>query len=156
MTILDSESMTVCFVISSSICYWLFKCGVLRVMCRVCVCEGNRVTSQRSVQPVRNHLNRSLCTANIYEQHYCVCHWTLFPFRAWTDGKTKLKTEARDYGKGHYISDACLWCSANHNVLGQLANQSKLCLLEGEVLYKTKLLREAIEDLQKNNVFIEH
>ncbi len=24
-----------------------------------------------------------------------------------------LKAKARDYGKGHYISDSCLWCSAN-------------------------------------------
>ncbi len=42
-----------------------------------------------------------------------------------------LKAEARDYGKGRYISDSCLWCSANHNALGQLANQSRLHLLEG-------------------------
>ncbi len=118
-----------------------FKCGVLcvtrracvcvcvRVCVCVCVCEGNRVTSQRRVQPVRNHLNRSLC-ANTYEHHHYVCHATLFPFWAWTD-KTKLKAEARDYGKGRYISDTCLWCSANHNVLCQLANQSRLCLSEG-------------------------
>ncbi len=32
-----SESATVCFVISLSICYWLFKCGVLHVVF-VCVC----------------------------------------------------------------------------------------------------------------------
>ncbi len=37
-----------------------------------------------------------------------------------------LKDEARDYGKGRYISDECLWCSANHNALCQLANQSRL------------------------------
>ncbi len=42
-----------------------------------------------------------------------------------------LKAEACDYGKGRYISDVCLWCSANHNALGQLANQSRLCLSEG-------------------------
>ncbi len=132
-----SESATVCFVISSSICYWLFKCGVLHVTCFVCVCvcvcEGKRVTSQRSVQPVRNRLNRGLCSANTYEHHHCVCHVTLFPFRAWTD-KTNLKAEAHHYGKGRYISDACLWCSANHNALGQLANQSRLRLSEGGVL----------------------
>ncbi len=28
-----------------------------------------------------------------------------------------LKAKARDYGKGRYISDSCLWCSANHNAL---------------------------------------
>ncbi len=134
-----SESVTVCCVISSSICYWLFKCGVLcltrsvGVWVCVCVCEGNRVTSQRSVQPFRIRLNRSLC-ADTYEHHHCVCHATLFPSRAWTDGKTNLKAEACDYGKGRYISDACLWCSANHNALGQLANQSRLHLLEGGAL----------------------
>ncbi len=45
-----------------------------------------------------------------------------------------LKGEARDYGKGRYISDMRLWCSANHNALCQLANQSRLCLLEGGAL----------------------
>ncbi len=56
----------------------------------VCVWGGNRVTSQRGVtlQLIRNRLNRSLC-ANTYELHHCVCHATLFPFQAWTDGKTK-------------------------------------------------------------------
>ncbi len=39
-----------------------------------------------------------------------------------------LKPEAHDYGKGSYISDKCLWCSANHNALCQLANQSRLRL----------------------------
>ncbi len=42
-----------------------------------------------------------------------------------------LKAEAHDYGKGRYISDECVWCSANHNALCQLANQSRLRLSEG-------------------------
>ncbi len=101
--------------------FWLSDCKyvlllvqvrVLRVTRRVCV-WGNRVTSQQSIQPIRNGLNCGLCTANTYEHHHCVCHATLFPFRAWTD-KTNLKAEARDYGKERYISDACLWCLANH------------------------------------------
>ncbi len=54
-----------------------------------------------------------------------------------------LKAKASDYGKGHYISDSCLYCLANHNALGQLANQSTLCLSGGGTLYKTKRLREA-------------
>ncbi len=33
-----SESATVCFVISSNICYWLFKCGALCACVCVCVC----------------------------------------------------------------------------------------------------------------------
>ncbi len=54
-----------------------------------------------------------------------------------------LKAEARDYGKGRYISDECLWCSANHNALCQLANQSRLHLSEEGTLQKTNHLREA-------------
>ncbi len=97
-----SDSATVCLVIRLSICYWLFKCRVLRVMC---VWE----------RETRSH-NHGLC-ANTYELHHCVCHTTLFRSRAWTDGKTKdiinfftllLKAEARNYGKGSYISEmAC-------------------------------------------------
>ncbi len=45
-----------------------------------------------------------------------------------------LKAEAHDYGKERYISDACLWYLANHNELGRLANQSRLCLSEGGTL----------------------
>ncbi len=45
-----------------------------------------------------------------------------------------LKAEARNYGKGRYISDSFLWCLGNHNALGQLANQSRLCLSEGGTL----------------------
>ncbi len=77
-----------------------------------------------------------------YKHHHRVCHATLFPSRAWTD-KTNFKAEARDYGKGNYISDACLWCSVNHNALCQLANQSILSLLEGGALWKTTCFREA-------------
>ncbi len=73
-----SESATVsmfCFVISSSICYWLFKCRDLCVMRRVCVWV-RETGSHQSVQPVRNRLNRGLCTANTYKHHHCVCHAT--------------------------------------------------------------------------------
>ncbi len=45
-----------------------------------------------------------------------------------------LKAEACDYGKGRYISDMRLWCSANHNALCQLAKQSRLRLSEGGAL----------------------
>ncbi len=50
-----------------------------------------------------------------------------------------LKAEVHDYGKGRYISDACLWCSANHNALCQLANESRLLLSEGGALKKKKV-----------------
>ncbi len=52
-----------------------------------------------------------------------------------------LKARGCDYGKGHYISNSCLWCSAN--ALCQLANQSRLYLSEGGTLLKIKHLREA-------------
>ncbi len=64
------------------------------ILIAACVCvwererERERVTPQQSVQPVRNSLNRGLF-ANTYEHHHSVFHPTLFPSRAWTDGKTK-------------------------------------------------------------------
>ncbi len=76
-----SES-AICFVIIST-CYWLL-CMCVRARER----EIETVTSQRSAQRVRNHLNRGLF-ANTYEHPPCVCHVTLFPSRAWTDDKTK-------------------------------------------------------------------
>ncbi len=54
-----------------------------------------------------------------------------------------LKAEAHDYGKGRFISYSCFCCSANHNALGQLVNQCRLCLSEGWTFLKTKCLREA-------------
>ncbi len=42
-----SELATVCFVISWSICYWLFKCVVLRVVC-ACVCVLTCVRGRHS------------------------------------------------------------------------------------------------------------
>ncbi len=83
-----SESAPVgCFIISLSIYYWLFKCGVLHIVC-VCVCVRERERETGSHHSGVSCLNRGLC-ANTYEHHHWVCHVTLFPFRAWTDGKTK-------------------------------------------------------------------
>ncbi len=149
-----SESATVCFVISLNICYWLLSvCAHERERER----EREMVTSQRSVQRARNRLNRGLF-ANTYELHHCVCHVTLFPFRAWTDCKTKdivnclyihFESWSSWLWKGALCFRRGLWCSANHNALCQLANQSRLCLSEGETLRKTKLWeRRGIEDLQ--------
>ncbi len=112
----------------------------------VCVCvwerERETVTLQRSVQPVKNHLYRGLC-ANTYELHHCVCHTTLFSSWAWTDDKTKdiinclyihFESWSSRLWKVALHFWCSLWCSANHNALGQLANQSRLCLLEGGTL----------------------
>ncbi len=104
----------------------------------VCVCVCERETG--SYHSGISFLNRGLC-ANTYELHHCVCNTTLFHSRLELMIKLRmlltvfiftLKAEAGDYGKGRYISD--LWCSANHNALGQLANQSRLCLSEGGAL----------------------
>ncbi len=116
----------------------------VRACVRVCVWERERetVTSQRSVQRVRNCLNHGLF-ANTYEHHHCDCHATLFPSRAWTDAKTKdiinclyfhFEGWSLRLWKGTLHFWHCLWCSANHNALGQLANQSRLCLSEGGTL----------------------
>ncbi len=49
----------------------------------VCVCERerDRVTSQRSVQPARNRLNRGLF-ANTYEHHHCLSRDSV-PLSGW-------------------------------------------------------------------------
>ncbi len=110
-----SESATVCFVISLSICYWLLRVWVserereiererererhITASC-VCVREMERERERHitaSCVCVWAHVcergetlshNRRLC-ANTYEHRHGVCHATLFPSRAWTDGKTK-------------------------------------------------------------------
>ncbi len=147
-----SESVTVCFVISLSIYCSNADYCMSRVCVRMCVRkrEGER-GSQRSVcvcvcvmcsrvweRETWSH-NRSLCE-NTYELHHCVCHETL-GLELMVKLRTLLtvfifilKAKACDYGEGRYISNECLWCSANHNDLGQLANQSRLCLSEGGTL----------------------
>ncbi len=121
----------------SMFCYY-FKYLLLTVQMRSfarnasCVCVRGTGSHDMSVQT--ELVLTAACVLQIqYEHHHCVCHATQFSFRAWTD-KTILKAEARDYGKGRYISDACLWCSANHNALGQLTNQSRQHLSEGGAL----------------------
>ncbi len=126
-----------CFVISLSICYWLFKCGVLRKVCeresqlqrRVCVCLYVCVCSRLWERDTWSH-NRGLCV-NTYELHYRVCHATLFPFQAWTDGKTKdiinclyfsFESWSSRLWKGSYISDAACGVQANHNALWSWRN----------------------------------
>ncbi len=125
--------------------FWVSECKYVLLLVkifaidthRVCVCEGNRVTSQRSVQPVRNHSTSAFLTAacvlqihtsiitvsvtrlcSTFGLELMVKLTTLLTVFIFT-----LKAEARDYGKGRYISDASLWCSASHNALCQLANQ---------------------------------
>ncbi len=123
-------------------CYWLFKWGVLHIVCvRTCVCERER--ERQGHITVESAVLTVACVLQIYTSIITVCHMTLFSSRLELMVKLRtlltvfiftLKAEASDYCKGRYISDACLWCSANHNALGQLANQSRLCLSEGGAL----------------------
>ncbi len=93
-------------------------CVLARVCVCVCVRERNgHITTAACVQTHRSFITVSvtrLCSPLRLELTFI------------------LKAKTRDYGKGRYISDSCLWCSANHNALGQLANQrNRLCLSEG-------------------------
>ncbi len=111
------------FIEGLSICYWLLKCRVLRIVCVLaCVREGDTVTSQPRLVCKQVSVTR-LCSPLWLELMVKLrTLLTVFTFI--------LKAKSRDYGMGHYITDSCLWCSANHCALGQLANQSKLCLSE--------------------------
>ncbi len=79
-----SESATVCFVISLSICYWLFKCGVLRIMCRVWECvwvcvftrvsEGDMVTSKPRL--VCKHIRFfTVSVTQLFTSHFVNVHF---------------------------------------------------------------------------------
>ncbi len=143
---LQHISLMCVFVCVWSVCVCVCVCVVCLCVCvwsvcvsvclSVCVCEGVRdgrtVTSQRSLQPVRNLNHGSvtrLCSPLGLELMVKLrTLLTVFTFI--------LKAKARDYGKGRYISDECLWCSANLNALCQLANQSRLRLSEGGTFFR--------------------
>ncbi len=98
-----SESATVCFVTSLSIFYWLLKCKVLLFVCVFAfVREGDTVTQPRLVC---KHIRASLlCLSrdcSTFGLELMVKLRTLL-----TVLTLVLKAEARDYGKGSYISDA--------------------------------------------------
>ncbi len=125
-----SESATVCFVISLSICYWLFKYRVLRVVGRsavswvsVCVWITTAACVQTHTSIITVSVTRLCSPLGLELMVKLRTLLTVFI----------LKAKARDYGKGRYIFE-CWWCSANHNALCQLANQSRLRLSEGGTL----------------------
>ncbi len=123
-----SESATVCFVISLSICYWLFKCGVLCIVC-VCVCEREREKErglQRSVVCVcacvcesgrRGRITMAACVQSHTSIITVSVSWLCSPLGLELMVKPRtlltvftliLKAKAGDFGKGRYISDvAC-------------------------------------------------
>ncbi len=101
------------------------------------------------------HFSGRVRHTRICEHHHCVCHATLFPSRAWTDGKTKdiltvftfiLKAKARDYGKGRYISDSCLRPITIHCASWPIRADCA-CWKEG-LCRKSVWERRGIEDLQ--------
>ncbi len=140
-----SESATVCFVISLSICYWLFKCGVLHVVC-VCVCS--RVHGHTTAACLQTHT--SIITVSVT--------WLCSPLGLELMVKLRtlltvftfiLKAEARDYGKGRYISDAA--CGVRPITMHCVSWPIRAdCACQKEGLCRKRLVweRRGIEDLQ--------
>ncbi len=119
----SSESATVCFVFSLSICHWLFKCGVLRVVC-VCVCTcvtemerggGGHSTKSRTqtwfcavqrgrhghttAASVQTHMN--FITVSVTRLCSPLMHELMVKLRTLLKVFTFiLKAKVRDYGKG--------------------------------------------------------
>ncbi len=148
-----SESETVCFVISlfaidcsnaefcaSCVCVWERESHITVSCVCVCVCVWEReraghITACQRLIAVCLQSHTSIITVSVtwlcssLGLELMVKLTTLL-----TVFTLILKAEARDYGKGRYISDECLRCSANHNALCQLANQSRLRLSEGGTL----------------------
>ncbi len=91
--VLLNQRLQVCFVISLSICYWLFQmwsfaqCWVTHCVC-VCVCVCVRERETGSHHSGVSCLNVA-CVCKIHTSIITVfVTSTLFLFRAWTDGKT--------------------------------------------------------------------
>ncbi len=124
-----------------SVTSWL--CGVSCVVC-VCVRACVRV---RARETGSHHSTSAILIVACLQTHTSIITVSVTRLCSplWLDLMVKLRTlltvftfilkaKACDYGKGRYISDSCLWCSANHNALCQLANQSRLHLSEGGTL----------------------
>ncbi len=127
-------------------CYWLLKCRVLRVVCVweserethhrvVCVCVLACVSQDHITIAACVQIHTSIITVSVTRLCSSLGLELMVKLRTLLTAFTLiLKAKSRDYGKGRYISDECLRCSANHNVLCQLANQSRLRLSEGGTL----------------------
>ncbi len=120
----------------------------------VCVCsrvrEGDMVTQPRLVC---KHIRAS----------YRVCHATLFPFQAWTDGKTKdiinclyfsFESWSSRLWKGSYISDAaCGVRPITMHCASWPIRADCACRKDGLCRNQSVWERRGIEDLQKCTVF---
>ncbi len=128
--------------------YLLLTLQMQSFACRVCVCVSVRVWeremgSQRSVVCVcvcvrrgrHGHITTaasSLCLSRDCSPlglELMVKLRTLLTVFTFI-----LKAKARKLWRGALHFRRGLWCSANHNALCQLANQSRLCLSEGGTL----------------------
>ncbi len=170
-----SESATVCFVISLSICYWLFKCGVFCVVCVcvrerereresqrsiVCVCVREREReSQRSVVCVcarvcergrQGHTTASFITVSVTRICSPLELEQLVKLRTLLTVFTFiLKAESHDYGKGRYISNvACGVRPITMHCASWPIRADSACQEEGLCRKQCIWERRVIEDLQ--------
>ncbi len=104
--------------------------------------ERERERERQGHITVESAILTTACVHTHTKHPHYVCHVTMLPSRLELMVKLMtlltvfIKPKACDYGKGCYISEECLRCSANHNALCQLANQSRLRLSEGGTLRK--------------------
>ncbi len=106
----------------------------------VCVCQREREREKNRVT-VESAVLTAACVLQIHTSFITVSVTRLCsPFGLELMVKLRtlltvftfiLKAEACDYGKGRYISEACLWCSANHNASTVSAGQSEQTALVG-------------------------
>ncbi len=148
-----SESATVCFVISLSICYWLLR-----------VCEWERGTSQRRVFVLACVREGRHChtTAACVQTHTSIVTVSVTrlcsPLRLELMVKLRtlltvftfiLKAKARDYGKGRYISDsACGVRPITMHCVSWPIRVDCACRKEGLCRKRSVWERRGIEDLQ--------
>ncbi len=120
----------------------------LHVVCVcVCVCVRGTESHHSGVYRLSEIIAPSaVLTSTCVQTHtsiiHYVCHVTLFPFRAWTDGKTNdiyifnvfiftFKAEACDIGKGDVIFPTCACCVRPITMHWVKAGQSEQTVLVG-------------------------
>ncbi len=103
-----------------------FACNVSCVCVCVCVCVWERERERQGLITVESAVLTSACVQTHTSFITVSVTWLCSSLRLELMVKLTtlltvfiftLKAEARDYGKVRYISDARLWCSANHNAL---------------------------------------
>ncbi len=161
-----SESVTVYFVISLSICYWLFKCGVFRVVCvreREREREGHSAAScvrARSHACVRGRHGHTIAACLQTHTSFITVSVTRLCSPLGLELMVKLRTlltvftfilkaKARDYGKGRYISDAAYGVRPiTMHCVSWPIRADCACRKEGLCRKRSIWERRGIEDLQ--------